>query len=157
MNFLRVSLTSGRIAAVLAIATITSTMLTACAPAVSLNAAEDSNNPGCAEVMVRLPDNVDLQQRRNTDAQSTAAWGEPASVLLRCGIPPIEVSTMPCVTVQDIDWLVDDSKAPSYRFITFARTPATEIIVDSKSVSGSSVLDELASATASGKVSRRCQ
>lgn len=157
MKFLRVSQPSKRLAGLLLVAVLAGTMLTACSPAVSLNAADDANNPGCAEVMVRLPDKVDLQVRRNTDAQSTAAWGEPASVLLRCGIPPLTVSTLPCVTVQDIDWLVDDSKAPSYRFITFARTPSTEVIVDSKSVSGSSVLDELASATARGKVSRRCQ
>ncbi len=157
MKFLRVSLPSKRLAGALLVAVLTGAGLSACAPAVSLNAADDANNPGCAEVMVRLPDKVDLQARRNTDAQSTAAWGQPASVLLRCGIKPIDVSVLPCVTVQDVDWLVDDSKAPSYRFITFARTPTTEVIVDSKSVSGSSVLDELASATASGKVSRRCQ
>ncbi len=157
MKFLRVSQPSKRQAAALLVAVLAGTMLTACAPAVSLNAADDANNPGCAEVMVRLPDKVDLQARRNTDAQSTAAWGEPASVLLRCGIKPIDVSVWPCVTVQDVDWLVDDSKAPSYRFVTFARTPTTEVIVDSKTVSGASVLDELASATAHGKVSRRCQ
>lgn len=157
MKFLRVSQPSKRLAASVLVAVLAGTMLTACAPAVSLNAADDANNPGCAEVMVRLPEKLDLQVRRNTDAQSTAAWGEPASVLLRCGIPPLTVSTLPCVTVQDIDWLVDDSKAPSYRFVTFARTPTTEVIVDSKTVSGASVLDELASASAHGKVSRRCK
>lgn len=108
MKFLRVSQPSKRLAGALLVAALAGTMLTACAPAVSLNAADDANNPGCAEVMVRLPDKVDLQVRRNTDAQSTAAWGEPASVLLRCGISPLTVSTLPCVTVQDIDWLVDE-------------------------------------------------
>jgi hypothetical protein len=38
---------------------------------------------------------------------------------------------------------VDASKAPSYRFITFGRKPATEVIVDSKNASGVKALDAL--------------
>jgi len=157
MTFLRFSERARRVCAALLIAALAAPALTACSQAVSLNAAADSNNPACAEVMVRLPDTVDSQTRRSTNAQSTAAWGQPASVLLRCGIPPVNVSAMPCVTVQDVDWLVDNSKAPSYRFVTFARTPTTEVIVDSKSVSGANVLDELSSASERGEVSRRCK
>jgi hypothetical protein len=50
-------------------------------------------------------------------------------------------STLPCVTAGGIDWLVDATKAPSYRFITFGRSPATEVIVDSKNASGVKALD----------------
>ncbi|SOE05195.1 hypothetical protein SAMN06295924_10820 [Rathayibacter rathayi NCPPB 2980 = VKM Ac-1601] len=45
-----------------------------------------------------------------------------------------------------IDWISDDSDAPRYRFITFGRTPATEVIIDSEAISGSSVLVDLAPA-----------
>ena len=130
--------------------------LSACSATVSLEAAPDSNNPACAEVTVRLPDNVDGQAKRATDAQATGAWGNPTSVILRCGLPLVEVSTLPCVTASGVDWLVDDSKKPSYRFITFARKPATEVIVDSRKVSGVSALDDLSTAIQSIDASKHC-
>lgn len=130
--------------------------LSACSPTVSLEPAADANNPGCAEVIVRLPDAVDGQERRSTNAQSTAAWGNPATVILRCGIEPVAVSTLPCVTASGVDWLVDDSAKPSYRFITFGRTPALEVIVDSEKAVGVNALDGLSSAVQSLEPSKVC-
>lgn len=130
--------------------------LTGCAPTINLQAAPDSNNPGCAAVIVRLGNTVGSQSRRLTNAQATAAWGTPANILLRCGIEPVTVSTLKCVTVSGVDWLVDGTKDPSYRFITFARTPATEVILDSTKVSGATVLDDLSGAINRGKVTAHC-
>jgi hypothetical protein len=130
--------------------------LSACSATVSLEPAVDSNNPACAEISVRLPDTVDQQQKRSTDAQATGAWGDPTTVLLRCGLPAVEVSTLPCVTASGVDWLVDDSKKPSYRFITFGRKPATEVIVDSRKVSGVSALDDLSAAIQSIQATKHC-
>lgn len=137
-------------------ATVSILNLTACSQTVSLEAAADSNNPTCAEVIVRMPQEIDLQSKRSTSAQATAAWGTPTAAILRCGVPPVAASTLTCITVSDVDWLVDDSKAPSYRFITFGRTPATEVVIDSKKVSGVTVLDELSDSVNRGKVSKRC-
>jgi hypothetical protein len=77
-------------------------------------------------------------------------------VILRCGLEPVEVSTLPCVNASGVDWLVDESAKPSYRFITFGRTPATEVIVDSNKVAGVSVLDELSSAIQSIEATKEC-
>jgi Protein of unknown function (DUF3515) len=126
-----------------AIAVAATASLTACSTAVALDSAPDSNNPRCAAVEVRLPDSIDGNGRRETNAQSTAAWGTPARIIVRCGLPEVLASTLPCVTAGGIDWLVDSSKAPSYRFITFGRKPATEVIVDSKNASGVKALDAL--------------
>jgi hypothetical protein len=131
-------------------------VLTGCAPVVPLEPAEQANNAECAEIIVRLPDELAGLAQRRVNAQSTAAWGEPAAVILRCGLEPVEVSPLVCVTASDIDWLVDESKAPSYRFITFARSPATEVIVDSNAVAGVTVLDELASSIGVLEASKRC-
>jgi hypothetical protein len=106
-------------------------LLTGCAATVNLEAAEDANNPACAEVMVRLPQALGDHSQRFTNAQATSAWGEPTAVIIRCGLPPVEVSELPCVSAGEIDWLVDDSAAPSYRFISFATNPAVEVVVDS--------------------------
>ena len=119
------------------------TVLTGCTSAVPLDPAANSNDPGCAAVSVRLPNEIDGNPQRATNAQATGAWGNPTRVILRCGLPEVLASTMPCVTAGGIDWVVDDSRAPSYRFITFGRKPATEVIVDSKHASGVKALDAL--------------
>ena len=130
--------------------------LSGCAATVNLEPAEDSNNPGCAEVMVRLPSQLGGLQERYTNAQATAAWGDPAAVLLRCGLEPVEVSTLPCVTAAGIDWLVDDSLAPSYRFISYARFPAVEVVVDSENASGITSLEGIAGAVAQLPATKAC-
>ena len=140
--------------AVLAI--VLSFSLTACAPTVNLEVAPLANDPACAEVIVRLPDVVADQTKRVSNAQSTAAWGNPASVILRCGLEPLAASTLTCVTAGEIDWLVDESAAPSYRFITFGRTPATEVIVDSQIVAGVTALEELAGAVQNIEATKYC-
>ncbi|MGA0413289.1 MAG: DUF3515 family protein [Aquiluna sp.] len=130
--------------------------LSGCAATVNLEPAEDSNNPGCAEVMVRLPSQLGGLQERYTNAQATAAWGDPAAVLLRCGLEPVEVSTLPCVSAAGIDWLVDDSLAPSYRFISYARFPAVEVVVDSDNASGITSLEGIAGAVAQLPATKAC-
>ena len=130
--------------------------LSACSPTVSLEPAADANNPGCADVIVRLPDGVDGQERRTTNAQSTAAWGNPTTVILRCGIEPVEISTLPCVTASGVDWLVDESAKPSFRFISFGRDPAIEVIVDSENAVGVNALESLAPAVQSIEATKRC-
>jgi hypothetical protein len=130
--------------------------LSACTATVSLEAAADSNNPACAEVSVRLPDQVAELTKRTTDAQATGAWGNPTAVLLRCGLPPVEVSELPCVTANGVDWLVDESAKPSYRFITFGRNPATEVIVDSTKAAGVTALSDLSSAIQSIEATKEC-
>ncbi len=130
--------------------------LSSCSATVSLEAAPDSNNPACAEVTVRLPIQIDTLERRETDAQATGAWGTPTAVIARCGLPEVLVSKLPCVTAGGVDWLVDDSAAPSYRFISFARNPATEVIVDSKAASGASALDAIGPAVSHIKATDHC-
>jgi hypothetical protein len=130
--------------------------LSGCASTVNLEPAEGSNDPACAEVMVRLPSQLGGLEERYTNAQATAAWGDPAAVLLRCGLEPVEVSPLPCVTAGGIDWLVDDALAPSYRFISYARYPAVEVIVDSDNASGITSLEGLSGAVAQLPATRAC-
>ena len=130
--------------------------LTACSASVSLPSAPDANNPDCAKVIVRLPQQTDNQNRRTTTSQSTAAWGEPTAITLTCGVDPVEVSQLACITAGGVDWLVDESAKPIYRFITFGRKPATIITIDSKKASGASVLDDLGQAVQFTKQTKKC-
>ncbi|MFH8250127.1 DUF3515 family protein [Microbacterium sp. B2969] len=115
---------------------------------VSMKAAPDANSPLCADVTVRLPQSVDGQQRRWTDAQATGAWGDPAAVLLTCGVAEPGPSTLRCITVGGIDWLVDESESPHYRLTTYGRNPAVEVYVDNEVVSPNNVLDDVRLAVA---------
>lgn len=118
-------------------------LLAGCAAIVPMEPAIDANNPRCAGVIVRLGDIADLA-KRETNAQATAAWGEPASILLTCGLEAPGPTTMPCLSVNGVDWIMDDSQKPTYIFTTFGRIPTVQVALDSDAVSGSTVLADLA-------------
>jgi len=121
--------------------------LAGCSPTVVMHPAEDANNVDCAAVTVRLPDTLgDGLAKRTTDAQATGAWGDPVSVLLSCGVAVPAASELPCIEVNGIQWLRDDSAAPNYSFTSFGRDPAVLVAVDADVVSPGIPLDELANA-----------
>ena len=93
--------------------------------------------------MVRLPSTISGESRRFTDAQSTAAWGDPASVIMTCGVTQLGPTTLPCRPVAGVDWVIDDTDAPRYRVTTFDRAPAVEIYLDNDVVSSADVLETL--------------
>lgn len=123
--------------------------LTGCTTTVDLDPADDANDPLCAEVTSNLPGTVSGQPRRWTDAQATGAWGEPAKVLLTCGVEPPGPTTLRCEGVAGVDWIIDESDAPRFRVTTYGRTPAVEIYLDTtadadgEGVSSRDVLDAL--------------
>lgn len=117
-----------------ALAALAVAPLAACAPLIGATPAEDAANPACAPVMLGLPDTLagDLQQR-DTDAQATTAWGEPgAAVTLRCGVAPPGPSP-DCQRVESptgtVDWIVEASDDGTWRFTTYGREPAVEVLV----------------------------
>ena len=120
--------------------------LAGCSATVTLEPAALANDPACADVIVRLPDTVDGQERRWTDAQATGAWGDPSAVLLTCGLESPGPSTLRCITVQGVDWLVDETESPRFRLTTYGRSPAVELYVDNTVVSPNDVLATLGTA-----------
>jgi len=132
-------------------------LLAGCASTVALEPADDAINPLCAEVSVRLPETVGELASRETNAQATGAWGDPASVILRCGVPsPAPTAELPCITVEGIDWLRDDSDDPNFVFTTYGRTPAVEVIINGADVSGLAALTDLAYAVGQLPVDGAC-
>ena len=141
---------------VLALATTAVLALSGCVGTVPMDPAPDANSPACATVTVRLPDKVADQTKRETNAQATGAWGDPAAILLTCGFAKAAPTTMPCVTINDVDWIEDDSQKPLYVYTTFGREPAVEVAVDSNTVSASTALVDLASAVSVLPVTGKC-
>lgn len=104
--------------------------LTACAPTITTKAGPYADDPLCAEVMVNLPSPLAGKDRVWTDAQSTAAWGQPTAIIMTCGVEAPAASTLPCTTVNGIDWLVDDSDEGYYWITSFGRSPAVQVFID---------------------------
>lgn len=138
-------------------AVIAALTATACsAPTVAMDPAVNANDPACAETIVRLPDVVADLDRRRTNAQSTGAWGSPESVLLYCGIEPSGPTTDSCVNLNGIDWIIDRSNEPLYRFEAYGRNPGLQVIVDSEQVSGTAALMDLTLAVSMLPQERQC-
>ena len=119
--------------------------LTGCSTTISLEPAPQANDPACAAIMVRLPGDLANQQRVWTDAQSTAAWGSPTRIIMACGVTPPGPSTLKCVSLGGVDWLVDESDDPNFRITTYGRSPAVQLYLKGhdKDVDPNAVLTQL--------------
>lgn len=120
--------------------------LAACTATVSMDAAKGANDPSCAQVTSRLPKSISGQDRRWTDAQATGAYGDPASILITCGLEAPGPSTLPCRTFDGVDWLVDESQAgdQKYTLTTFGHQPAVQVFLDAASASSADIARALA-------------
>ncbi|KTR86917.1 DUF3515 family protein [Leucobacter chromiiresistens] len=133
----------------------TATLLSACTPIEPMEAAENANDPACANVIVRLPDVVAGEERRYTNAQATGAWGDGA-VQLVCGVEPTGPTTDTCVNVNGVDWVIDESAAPIYRFEPYGRSPGLAVYVDSDQVSGTETAVDLGAVVQQLPQERQC-
>lgn len=73
------------------------------------------------------------QQRvRPTTAKSDTvrAWGDPA-IIARCGVNTPGPTTDECFTVDGVDW-VGSTLSDGYRFVTYGRSPAIEVLIPKK-------------------------
>ena len=147
----------------LAVATVAAVailgLLTGCAPTVALKPAAHATSAACAGVIARLPDTVSTLSQRETNAQGTSAWGPSADIYLRCGVAvPAPTAALPCLTVDGVDWLRNDSEAPVFVFTTYGRDPAVAVTVNSKNVDadGNAALTDLEPAVASILSQHRC-
>lgn len=115
----------------IAVCVLVAVFASGCSSTVSLDPAEDANNPECARVMARLElqPNVAGESRRWTDAQATGAWGSPASIILRCGVPVPGPSQLPCFYLGGTDWLAFPEEEGLQRVVTFGRDPAFEVAI----------------------------
>ncbi|RFA06624.1 hypothetical protein B7R21_19265 [Subtercola boreus] len=113
-----------------------------------MDAAPNATDPGCAEVMVRLPDKLEGLDLRETNAQAAAAWGSPASVLLTCGLPAQPPTSLPCLPVGTVEWIIDDSKPAFTTATTHGRKPVTQVVINSTQTGGQAFLADLETAIA---------
>jgi hypothetical protein len=130
--------------------------LSGCAAGVvDVDPADDAANARCADVMLALPPLVAENEQRDTNSQATSAWGDPSKVVLRCGVVVPGPTTDPCVTVNDVDWVIREGD-PAWTATTYGRDPAVEVLFDPEVVASSTVLVELGDAVSRVEQIRAC-
>ncbi|MFD1722488.1 DUF3515 family protein [Amnibacterium endophyticum] len=133
-------------------------LLAGCAPTVSLTPAPQATAVGCASLIVGIRgiETIGDAQRRQTDAQGTAAWGTPASVTLYCGVETPEASALPCTTQSGVDWLLSESGDERIA-TTYGRAPGVQLIT-TRDASVNDALETLSGAVATSTrgTDRRC-
>lgn len=134
------------------------TALVGCATSVVVAPAGSSTSPGCAAVVVRLPRTVAGAGIRSTDSQGTSAWGSPPAVVLRCGVPPLGPTALPCITVDGVDWIDLRPGSRIRTFRTFGREPATDVTLDTRAIDPAAGLEPISASirTALPATHRRC-
>jgi hypothetical protein len=95
-------------------------------PAATVRAAPQAGSPACVKALRRLPARVLDQGRAALAVDGAAAWGSPR-VVLRCGLPEPAPTTKACLTVDGVDWVLDDGDP--LVFTTYGRAPAAEVTV----------------------------
>jgi hypothetical protein len=154
-----------RTAVVLAAAALTAVSLGGCARTIGVEVAPDAADPLCAEVVLAVPDELGTDLPKvPTDAQATAAWGEPgAAVTLRCGVAELGPSG-DCQHVDSgdgttVDWIVATDDKGTWSFVTYGREPAVEVIVPPAVTEdhSTSFIADLASAVTQVPATKECQ
>ncbi|WP_369047414.1 DUF3515 family protein [Sinomonas sp. P10A9] len=107
--------------------------LSACSAPVTVQPAPGAANPACAPLMLALPDSLGDASLRKTTSQATAAWGDPAAVVLRCGVASPGPTTDRCVSVNGVDWVIKETNAGAPDAGPSSSSPSTASSVPSAS------------------------
>ena len=91
----------------------------------SLAAAPNAGDPACAEALGKLPQSLLGQSRGTSSVAGTAVYGDP-EIVVRCGVTPLGPTELPCLTVNEVDWVIDERNEPLL-FTTFGRAPSLEV------------------------------
>ncbi|KAA9395699.1 DUF3515 family protein [Kocuria coralli] len=133
-------------------------VLTGCgAGAAVVEPAADAANPDCASAMLAMPGEISGQQQRETTSQGTTAYGDPAAMIVRCGVTPPAPTTEMCTRVNDVDWIIRETDADDeWQAVTYGRDPAFEVTFDTTLVPSSTALIDLGSAVSTVGQDREC-
>ena len=110
--------------------------LAGCGSTAGVEPGPTASAPVCAEVLRVLPEQLSTAERRSTNSQATAAWGDPA-ITLRCGVTPPGPTTDRCISVTgsdgtSVDWVMTplgEAAEDTWQFTTYGRIPAIEVTV----------------------------
>ncbi len=129
----------------------------ACTGGSAVTAAPQASDPACTAALSAAPATVLGQPRTPLQVLGGAAWGEPA-VVLRCGLPELAPTSLDCISINDIDWVIDARSDPVL-ISSFGRSPAIEVRVPTsygRTSAADAAVDVSAVARALPKTARAC-
>ncbi len=88
-----------------------------------------ADDPLCADVMAGVPESLLGKDRDRVTGAGAAAWGD-ASIVMRCGVAPPSPTTNLCMTVNGVDWVLNEARAnrDGVKVLrTYGRTPSVEV------------------------------
>jgi hypothetical protein len=132
-------------------------VLTGCGGGPSVTAAPNAGDPACAAAAGKLPQAVLDHPRGESSARGTAIYGDP-QIVVRCGVTPLGPTELPCLTVNEVDWVIDERNDPLV-FTTFGRSPALEVRIPAsypKSDDSGALIDLQAAAASLPTTSLHC-
>lgn len=133
-------------------------LLAGCSAPVKVDPAPSAASAACSEVMLSLPEEIDGQEKRTTTSQSTASWGTPTSIVLRCGTPDPGPTSDPCTTVEEVDWIASENQPKdSWTLTAYGRVPGIEVTLDTSKVTSASVATALTESVQRAQPTKRCQ
>lgn len=119
--------------------------------------APSAADAACSDVMLSLPLEIDGQPKRTTTSQSTAAWGDPAVIVLRCGTEDPGPTNDPCTTVGGVDWVAHENDTKdSWTLTAYGRVPGLQVTIDSSQVTSANVASALTEALKPMHVTKHC-
>ncbi len=89
--------------------------------------APQASAAACTQALAAAPALILDQARTPVSTAGALAWGDPA-IVLRCGLPEPAPSTLTCLEVNGIDWVIDETKDPMTA-VSYGRSPAAELRV----------------------------
>ncbi|MCZ0986003.1 DUF3515 family protein [Streptomyces diastatochromogenes] len=114
-----------------------------------LRAAERASVPACMGLAGRWPGGWAVTTARG-GVTGAEAWGGGA-VTARCGLVSPGPSTDPCVSVDGVDWLLEQARSRQSGkkvLVSYGRTPAVEVTISPGVRAVDSVLTDLSKAVA---------
>lgn len=105
--------------------------ITGCRSSVAVTAPALAGSPACQQVGALWPQTVSNQpvEQTSTDSPAVHAWGDPA-IIARCGVSSPGPTAQDCIDANGVDW-VAHQLSDGYRFTTYGRDPAIEVLVPS--------------------------
>ncbi|MGB8381821.1 MAG: DUF3515 family protein [Dermatophilaceae bacterium] len=94
-----------------------------------MTAPANASDPACTAAGASWPATVSglAPTELRDPSPAVRAWGDPA-VIARCGVDVPGPTTLDCVSVDGVDWVVEPL-SDGTRFTTYGRSPAVEVLV----------------------------
>ncbi|MGH4036027.1 DUF3515 family protein [Actinomycetota bacterium Odt1-20B] len=126
-------------------------------PTFDLEAAPRAHSAACDRLTDAYPDRLADADRDSTDVAGAAVWGDGA-VIVRCGLHTPPPTADPCTQVDGVDWVwrANEDQGDSKLLLTYGRSPAVEVRVDTRHAAPDAVLVDLSRLVKPIHQARKC-